>query len=125
MEQKILIIDDNLASAEALAAVLDMVGHSAEIAQGGREGLRAIGRFKPSLVFLDLGMPEINGYQVAASIRADTSLEQPYLIAYTAWSDAATVKQTARAGFDRHIAKTTSFEGLVCAIKEVASRGQS
>ena len=121
MGQKILIIDDNLASAEALAAVLDLVGHPAQIAHGAHEGLRAVAEFKPNLVFLDLGMPEMNGYQVAAQIRGDATVEQPYLIAYTAWGDQATIKQTAAAGFDRHIAKTTSFDGLVAAIKDVAA----
>lgn len=121
MGNKILIIDDNLASAEALAAVLDMVGHPAQIAHGAREGLQAVTSFQPNLVFLDLGMPEMNGYQVAAHIRADETVEQPYLIAYTAWGDQATIKQTAAAGFDRHIAKTTSFEGVVVAIKDVAA----
>jgi len=121
MGNKILIIDDNLASAEALAAVLDMVGHPAQIAHGSRQGLQAVTSFRPNLVFLDLGMPEMNGYQVAAHIRGDVTLEQPYLIAYTAWGDQATIKQTAAAGFDRHIAKTTSFEGLVAAIQDVAA----
>jgi len=121
MGNKILIIDDNLASAEALAAVLDMVGHPAQIAHGAREGLQAVASFQPDLVFLDLGMPEMNGYQVAAHIRGDDSVEQPYLIAYTAWGDQATIKQTAAAGFDRHIAKTSSFEGLVAAIKDVVA----
>lgn len=120
MGNKILIIDDNLASAEALAAVLEMVGHPAQIAHGAREGLHAVASFRPDLVFLDLGMPEMNGYEVAAQIRGDATAQQPYLIAYTAWGDQATIKQTAAAGFDRHIAKTSSFEGLVAAIKDVA-----
>jgi CheY-like chemotaxis protein len=122
MKHQILIIDDNLASAEALAAVLDMVGHGAEIANGAFEGLLAVTALQPRLVFLDLGMPEMNGYQVAACIRADAGLDQPYLIAYSAWGDAGTIKKTAEAGFDRHIAKTTSFESLVSAGKECAHR---
>lgn len=121
MGNKILIIDDNLASAEALAAVLDMVGYPSQIANGACAGLHAVASFRPNLVFLDLGMPEMNGYQVAVRIRGDASVEQPYLIAYTAWSDQGTIKQTVAAGFDRHIAKTSSFDGLVAAIKEVAA----
>jgi len=121
MGNKILIIDDNLASAEALVAVLDMVGHPAQIAHGAVAGLQAVASFKPSLVFLDLGMPVMNGYQVAARIRGDANVEQPYLIAYTAWDDQATIKLTRAAGFDRHIAKTTPFEVLVEAIRRVAA----
>ena len=75
MGNKILIIDDNLASAEALVAVLDMVGHPAQIAHGALEGLKAVASFKPTLVFLDLGMPEMNGYQVAERIRGDANVE--------------------------------------------------
>jgi len=121
MVGEILIIDDNLVSAEALAAVLDMVGHSAEIAHGALDGLRAVARLRPRLVFLDIGMPEMNGYQVATRIRGDPSLAQPYLIAYTAWADPGTIKLTAEAGFDRHLAKTSPFDSLVAVIVEVTT----
>jgi len=122
MGLKILIIDDNAAAAEALAAVLALVGHSAEIAHGALAGLLAVSQERPRVVFLDIGMPVMNGFQVAAKIRGDTSLDQPYLIAYTAWGDLRTIEMTLQAGFDRHIAKTSPFEGLVSAIREVTTQ---
>ncbi|MYN29192.1 response regulator [Duganella levis] len=118
MMKKILIIDDNIDSAQALAAILEMIGHRAEIAHGAVCGLTAVITFQPDIVFLDIGMPEMDGYQVAARIRADTTMLQPFLIAFTAWDDVKSLARSAKAGFDRHIAKTSSFETLVCAITE-------
>lgn len=117
--KKILIIDDNVELADALAEVMSVQGLRTETAHGAKAGLKAIGEFIPDVVFLDIGMPEMDGYQVAKFIRANSSLPQPYLIAYTAWDDAATVRKTMLAGFNLHIAKTSSLEKLLEAVSRV------
>lgn len=117
--KKILIIDDNVELANAVAEVLSVHGLRTETAHGAQAGLQAVGEFTPDVVFLDLGMPEMNGYQVAAAIRADRYLSQPYLIAYTAWDDAATVRRALLAGFNLHIAKTSSLGELLEAVSQV------
>lgn len=120
--QKILIIDDNSEAARALLSLLEFNGHVAYVAIGGPEGLSAVSRFAPDIVFLDIGMPGLNGYQVAARIRTDPALAQPFLIAFTAWSDPRSVELCRQAGFDRHIAKTSPFDTLVAAIEDAIAQ---
>lgn len=118
MDEKILIIDDNVDCANALASMLELWGYAAVIADGPFKGLVALQQICPRVIFLDIGMPEMNGYEVAARIRADKSLQQPFLIAFTAWDDAKSLELSAKAGFNRHIVKTSTFEVLLAAIDE-------
>ena len=68
--KRILIVDDNADSANALGAMLELCGHHVEVVVGALHGLLAVERFEPEIVFLDIGMPEMNGYEVAAKIRS-------------------------------------------------------
>ena len=88
--RRILIIDDNPDAAEMLASILELHGQRCMTAHGGLDGLAAVAQFQPEIIFLDIGMPVINGYQVAASLRANREIEQPFIIAFTAWSDQTT-----------------------------------
>ncbi|TFW19966.1 response regulator [Duganella callida] len=119
MLKKILVIDDNVETANVLVALLELNGHHASAAYGAADGLRAVDELTPDVVFLDIGMPEMNGYQVAGLIRARPRIRQPYLIAFSAWDDAASVARALGAGFDRHIAKTSSFEILYAAVRDL------
>jgi len=122
--KKILIIDDNRDAADMLASILELKGHLALASYGPAHGLLTLKEFAPEIVFLDIGMPEMNGYQVAAKIRLDLDIQQPYLIAFTAWDDASSVAQAKRAGFDRHMTKTSTFEVLMSAIDDVTETAQ-
>lgn len=117
--KRILIIDDNVDTASVLATILDLKGHTCLAVHTPVEGLSAVAEFSPHIVFLDIGMPVMNGYQVAARIRSDNTLRQPYLIAFTAWDDAASVAQAKLVGFDLHLTKTSSFEVLMATIQAV------
>lgn len=120
--KRILIIDDNVDTASVLASILDLKGHTCLAVHTPIEGLSAVAEFSPDIVFLDIGMPLMNGYQVAARIRSDNALRQPYLIAFTAWDDAASIAKAKFVGFDLHLTKTSSFEILMETIQTVTVR---
>jgi two-component system CheB/CheR fusion protein len=118
--KKILVIDDNEDAADMLGALLEFDGHVVSTAYGGRAGLAAVIATQPDIVFLDIGMPEINGYQVAAEIRRFPLTRQPCLIAFTAWNDAATVEKARQAGFNQHVTKASTIETLRSVVKGVS-----
>lgn len=103
--KKILVIDDNQDSAELLSMILAHWGHTTRAAFDGMAGLRLAAGFQPAVVFIDLGMPVLNGYEVAAAMRKIDGLQTAVLVAYTAWNDAATHKRVVLAGFNHHVTK--------------------
>jgi|SRR5689334_953908 CheY-like chemotaxis protein len=116
--RRILIIDDNQDAADMLVSLFELRGHTALAAYDGVQGLAAAGRFAPEIIFLDIGMPRMNGYQVAAELRANPLPKQPFLIAFTAWNDAASMARVAEAGFDLHLTKTAPLDALLSAIED-------
>jgi len=114
--KKILIIDDNVDIADLLAMTLSLDGHVTLARYGGLAGLQAIADFDPDVILLDVGMPGMDGYEVAACIRKDSQIRQPFLIAFTAWSSETCVAKAMLSGFNLHLKKTSSFDALRAAI---------
>jgi CheY-like chemotaxis protein len=112
-QRRILIIDDNVDAAYLIAQLLEMHGFITATASGGTEGIDLAHSFRPEVVMLDLGMPIMNGYEVAALLRSQTALGKFVLVAYTAWGDEETKAKTAAAGFDYHVTKPISLEVLL------------
>ncbi|WP_432383534.1 response regulator [Duganella sp. P38] len=112
-QRRILIVDDNRDAADLLAQVLALHGHATDVAYDGEEGLAAVERLHPDLIFLDIGMPLMNGYQVAERIREMRHIPQPLLIAFTAWSDDEAKARVIAAGFDLHMTKPADFTVLL------------
>jgi PAS domain S-box-containing protein len=102
---RVLIVDDNRDAAESLAALLDLLGHRADTAFGGEEALDAVAAACPEVVLLDIGMPDMDGHEVARRIRARNLAVQPYIIAVTGWGQPADKDKTAAAGIDWHLVK--------------------
>jgi DNA-binding response OmpR family regulator len=123
--RRILVIDDNRDAADLLAEVLSLHGHITSVAYGGREGLLALAAFRPELVFLDIGMPDMDGYQVAMRIRRMHQLVQPVLIAFTAWSDDEAKAKVSKAGFDMHLTKPAKFEILLDTVDSLPDAGHA
>jgi PAS domain S-box-containing protein len=103
--RRVLVVDDNRDAAETLSAVLGQLGHQALVANDGHQALRMMGGFQPEIVFLDLGMPGMSGYEVAEAIRREARYAGVELVALTGWGGEADRERTARAGFDRHLTK--------------------
>ena len=121
---KVLIVDDNADAAEMLSALMQIIGHSSEVAHDGERALQICAEFRPDVVFLDLGMPGMNGYEVAEHIQAGQSPTKPVLVALTGWGDESDRARTQAAGFQHHLIKPTSLEAVESLLTELASKRQ-
>jgi PAS domain S-box-containing protein len=114
--RSILIVDDNADAAASLGMLLQLSGNEVIIAGNGPEALQAMQRHSPRVVILDIGLPGMDGYQVAQAIRSQTQGSHLLLIALTGWGDAEDKKRAAAAGFDHHFAKPVDSETIEAAI---------
>jgi signal transduction histidine kinase/ActR/RegA family two-component response regulator len=102
---RILVADDNRDAAESLAVLLQMEGHEARVVDGGKAALLAATEFEPDMAFLDIGMPDMDGYAVARALRASATGRDLVLVAVTGWGQAEDRRRSAEAGFDAHLTK--------------------
>jgi CheY-like chemotaxis protein len=109
---RVLVVDDNADAADSLVALLGLIGHETRVAHEGHGGYRAALDFVPDLVFLDIGLPGMNGHEVARAIRATPGLEQVVLVALTGWGAQSDMSRSHEAGFDQHLTKPVSMGAL-------------
>jgi CheY-like chemotaxis protein len=102
---RILVVDDNIDSAQSLALLLGRMGHEIEVAHDGLEAVQAAGAFRPQIVLLDIGLPRMNGYEAARRIRAQSGGDKVAIIALTGWGQEKDKQLAAEAGFDHHLTK--------------------
>ena len=105
-------MDDNVDAAESLAMLLRMEGHDVRVAHDGPAALAAVEADPPDLVFLDIGMPVMNGYDVAQRLRQRPGLEKLLLVAMTGWGQEEDRRRSQEAGFDHHLVKPVEPEAL-------------
>jgi PAS domain S-box-containing protein len=110
--RRVLVADDNQDAAATLALALQSLGHIVETASDGLEAIELAQRFKPSVMFLDLGMPGLTGFDVARRVRAGSWAEVPALIAVTGWGQADDKQRSREAGFDMHLVKPIDLATL-------------
>ena len=103
--KRILVVDDHPDSADALVAMLGMMGHQTMAITDSREAIRSAKRFNPDLALLDLNMPHLSGLELAQMFRDDEQLRSVCLIALTAYGDENYRRLTRSAGFDAHVVK--------------------
>jgi CheY-like chemotaxis protein len=111
--RRILVVDDNADAAELVGAIMSMEGHVVEVAHGGCEGLAAAAIFLPDVVFLDIGMPGMDGYQVAIELRRNPLLIASRIVALTAWGDEESRARVVECGFDAHLVKPAKLDRLL------------
>ena len=114
--RRVLLVDDNRDAAAALELVLKEMGHRTLVVHGGAEALETIYANDLDCVFLDLGMPGIDGYEVARRVRANKQVHQPRLVALTGWGQEDDRRQTRDAGFDAHLVKPVSSDDIARAL---------
>jgi two-component system CheB/CheR fusion protein len=101
----ILIIEDNRDLAESLRLLLAMRGYAVRVAYNGLEGVKAAHEWHPDTVLCDIGLPGLNGYDVAAEVRRDPAIAQACLVAITGYGTDQDRERAHQAGFDHHFTK--------------------
>jgi CheY-like chemotaxis protein len=106
----VLVVDDNVDAAESLAALLEMTGHRVRVAHDGPQALSMAAQDWPETVFMDLGMPGMDGVETATRLRAQAVGRPVLLVAMTGWGQPSDQARTAAAGFDHHLVKPAELE---------------
>ncbi|QJE02279.1 response regulator [Massilia forsythiae] len=119
--RRLLVVDDNRDAAETLSALLATMGHEVAVANDGVQALRMMAGLRPQVVFLDIGMPGMSGYEVARAVREDPALDGVRLVALTGWGGEADRTRTGEAGFDRHLTKPATLDALSAALAALAA----
>ena len=115
----ILVVDDNEDAAEVLAAGLEMLGHKTQVAHDGPEALRVMADFKPDFALLDIGLPVMDGYELARRLRQEPSLAHTRLVAVTGYGQDSDRQRSKEAGFDAHLVKPIQLPELAALIKKL------
>jgi PAS domain S-box-containing protein len=120
--RRILIVDDNPDIAASLALFLELEGHSVTVTDSGTEAVVLAQQIRPEIALLDVGMPGMDGYELARRLRASALDPRPVLIAVTGWGTEKDKDKAMAAGFDRHLTKPVDPDRLVELILDVAPR---
>jgi PAS domain S-box-containing protein len=119
--RRVLVIEDNEDAADTMRAVLELAGHAVAVAYNGPDGLAEARAFHPDVVLCDIGLPKMDGYQVARAMRADPALGQVALVAVSGYAQPEDVATAKEAGFDAHVAKPPTVEKLEQVMADVES----
>ena len=119
---KVLVVDDNVDLVEMLAMVVEGAGHHVRKAFDGRSAISAALEYQPDLILLDVGMPDLNGTEVAKELRRHRELSGARIVALTGWGQAEDRQRTADAGFDDHLTKPADPATIERILEEVAVR---
>lgn len=110
--RRVLLVDDNEDALEGLALLMEMSGHEIFKATDGAQALKLIAIHHPDVAILDIGMPIMDGYQLAQHIRSDPSTRTMHLIALSGWGQKDDMRRAYEAGFDFHLVKPATFEAI-------------
>ncbi|HEX5648015.1 MAG TPA: PAS domain S-box protein [Steroidobacteraceae bacterium] len=110
--RRVLVADDNRDAADSLAMLLGAMGHEVEVAYEGHAALALLREFRPDVALLDIGMPGLDGYEIARRLREQPSLRQTRLIALTGWGQMDDKARAAAAGFDLHLTKPADIGAI-------------
>jgi CheY-like chemotaxis protein len=110
---RLLVVDDNEDAADSLAMLLRLEGHEVRLTYDGPTALEMAKGYRPDMVFLDIGMPGMDGYEVARRLRQQDGLENVRLAALTGWGQQEDRRRSAEAGFDHHLVKPVEPKDLL------------
>lgn len=108
--ERVLIVDDNRDAADTLGSILRLLGADIAVAHDGPAALEAFDSYRPDAVILDIGMPGMNGYDVARAIRSRQNGKRVPIIALTGWGQGEDRRRAREAGFDHHLVKPADIE---------------
>jgi CheY-like chemotaxis protein len=115
--KRILIVDDNQDAADTLAMLLQLDGHETQAVYTSKDALERAQSFKPDVMLLDIGLPEMNGYQVARELRSTPGPDRIRLVALTGYGQAVDRARAQEAGFDDHLMKPVESAALARALE--------
>ena len=121
--KRILVVDDNQDAANSLAAMLELEGHSIDIAYTAQHALERAEATRPEVILLDVGLPDMSGYDVA--IRLRPSLLETQIVALTGYGHAEDIRRATSAGFDAHVIKPVDFDTLMQILANFDSTARS
>lgn len=116
---RVLIVDNNVDAADTLAVLLAHFQCDISVAYSGAEALAVGDDVQPELVFLDIGMPQMDGYEVARFMREKPWGRRAFIVALTAWSDSSTHDRIAQAGMDAHLVKPAPLERMLAMVARI------
>jgi signal transduction histidine kinase/CheY-like chemotaxis protein len=116
---RILVVDDNRDAADSLGMFLQLSGVEVEVTHDGASALRLLARFRPQVVLLDIGMPEMDGHEVARRIRAQDEYDRTVLIALSGWGQEKDLQASRAAGIDHHLVKPVDLGRLQALLASV------
>ncbi len=119
---RVLVVDDNHDAAESLAMLLRLQGHQVRVAHSGEAALEEAEAYPPDAIFLDIGMPDLDGYEVARRLRTRVGSERVILAALTGWGQEADRRRSMEAGFNHHIIKPPEAKALERVFGDVKRR---
>jgi CheY-like chemotaxis protein len=115
--RRILIVDDNADAANSLALVLGLDGHVTEAVYSATEALSRAESFRPEVILLDIGLPEMDGYEVARRLRERPELAGIRIVALTGYGQSDDVRRAREVGFNDHLTKPVDFNELARALE--------
>ena len=122
---RLLIVDDSIDGAESLSLLLQIGGHETTMAHSGPDALTAAAAFRPDVVFLDIGLPGMDGYEVAKSLRATDAHKGTILVALTGWGSESDRRRSKEAGFDHHLTKPVDVSYITRLLAELSAGGSA
>jgi len=118
----VLVVEDNVDAGETLAEILTLGGHRVQLARDGRSAIALARELRPDVVLCDIGLPDVDGYEVARLLRGDEALRATRLIALSGYAQPEDVERAREAGFDEHVAKPPPLDRLNALIGDALGR---
>ncbi|HWN81383.1 MAG TPA: response regulator, partial [Candidatus Udaeobacter sp.] len=109
---RVLVVDDNRDAADSLGLLLKVLGNKVEVVHNGEDALAVLRSFQPTVCLLDIGMPGMDGHEVARQIRRQPGFRNVTLIALTGWGQEDDRRLSESAGFDYHLTKPADIDAL-------------
>ncbi|HET8669948.1 MAG TPA: response regulator [Candidatus Saccharimonadales bacterium] len=110
--RRVLIVDDNVDTADSIRMLLERSGHKVTVAYSAAKALEVATEFQPEVVLLDIGLPEMDGYQVARRLRLESRLKDVKLIALTGYGQDSDLQRYKEAGFVHHLVKPVGLDKI-------------
>ena len=122
---RVLVVDDNRDAAVLLGELIRLWGNDVRVVHDGRTAIECAQEFSPEVILLDIGLPDMNGYEVARALRDDPLMQDVLIIAISGWGQAEDKARGKLAGFDHHIVKPANSEELQKLFSGVRRRGRA